>query len=151
MPVTPEYSAENKHSCERLKRLIDQLNENDLIQPMENGWSVATLLVHLAFWDQLVLNYVTRWQRDGFENAPLSKSAINAINETVRAISTAIAPLAAAQLAMSSAEVLDLKLEQLSEALATEIQKAGRERILRRAVHRTEHLERIENVLGKQG
>jgi hypothetical protein len=81
----------------------------------------------------------------------LSKSAIDAINETVRAISSALAPGAAVQLALSSAEVLDRKLEQLLEALATEIQKAGRERILRRAVHRTEYLERIEHVLRKQG
>ena len=138
------YATENTHERQRLRTLVARLSEDDLTRPLPNGWTVAITLAHLAFWDRQRLALLQRWERDGVKPAPADADTIN---EGVRALATALPPHAAAQLALDAAEAVDQALEQLSAEMVTQIEVGGQASILRRAVHRRGHLERIEQAL----
>lgn len=55
-------------------------------------WTVATLLAHLAFWDQRVLALLRRWKEKGVDLSPIDADAVN---ETLRPLCLALALRAA--------------------------------------------------------
>ena len=138
------YITENSASRERLKALITKLSDEDLALPMENGWTIAETLAHLAFWDQLTLANLKKWKRDGFS---LSSSDAHTINEAVQKLCESLPVGAAAQLAIDAAEDIDNALEVIPPELIDEINTAGKTRALKRDFHRHEHLDRIEEAL----
>jgi hypothetical protein len=144
MPMERGYATENTHERQRLRTLVARLSDDDLTRPLPNGWTVAITLAHLAFWDRQRLALLRRWERDGVKPAPADADTIN---EGVRVLATALPPRTAAQLALDAAEAVDQALEQLSTETLTQIEVGGQASILRRAVHRRGHLDRIEHAL----
>jgi hypothetical protein len=144
MPMERAYATENTHERQRLRTLVARLSDEDLTRPLPNGWTVAITLAHLAFWDWQRLALLRRWERDGVKPAPADADTIN---EGVRVLATALPPRMAAQLALDAAEAVDQALEQLSAEMVTQIEGGGQASILRRAVHRRGHLDRIEQAL----
>ena len=138
------YATENTRERQRLRTLITSVSDDDLKRPLPNGWTVAITLAHLAFWDRQRLALLKRWQRDGVQPAPADADTIN---EAVRVLAAALPPRTAAQLALDAAEAVDQALEQLSGDLLTAIEAGGQGPVLRRAVHRRGHLDRIEQAL----
>jgi hypothetical protein len=65
----------------------------------------------------------------------------------VSVLARSIPPRAAISLVLGAAEAIDLELEKITPALAAEILKQGHKRMLNRALHRNEHLDKIEKVL----
>jgi hypothetical protein len=144
MPMERAYATENTHERQRLRTLVARLSDDDLKRPLPNGWTVAITLAHLAFWDRQRLALLRRWERDGVKPAPTDADTIN---EGVRVLATVLPPRTAAQLALDAAEAVDQALEQLSAEMVTQIEVGGQASILRRAVHRRGHLDRIEQAL----
>jgi hypothetical protein len=138
------YATENTRERQRLRTLIGRLSDDDLKRLLPNGWTVAITLAHLAFWDRQRLAVLKHWERHGVQPAPADADTIN---EGVRVLAAALPPRSAAQLALDAAEAIDQALEQLSAELLTAIEMGGQDRILRRAVHRGHHLDRIEQAL----
>jgi hypothetical protein len=138
------YVTENTGERQRLRTLIASLSDDDLKRLLPNGWTVAITLAHLAFWDRQRLALLKRWERGGVRPAPVDADTIN---EAVRVLATALPPRTATQLALDAAEAIDRALEQLSADLLTEIEAGGQGSLLRRALHRRGHLERIEQAL----
>jgi len=143
--MNKHYCTENEVERQRLFRLTAPLTETDLSRELPNGWSVATKLAHLAFWDRYYLSLVQQWERVGFTSSPANADAIN---EAVRVLSRALPLIAVVPLVLDAAEAIDRKVEELAPELATAIEMGGYARILRRAMHRREHLDQIEKVLG---
>jgi len=144
MPMERGYATENAHERQRLRTLVARLSDDDLTRPLPNGWTVAITLAHLAFWDRQRLALLRHWERDGVKPAPADADTIN---EGVRVLATALPPRTAAQLALDAAEAVDQALEQLSAAMVAQIEVGGQASILRRAVHRRGHLDRIDQAL----
>jgi hypothetical protein len=71
---------------------------------VEHGWTVAAVLVHLAFWDRQRLFTLKRWLQDGQLLLP---GEPDVINDAVAVISKAIPPREAALLAVEAAEAID--------------------------------------------
>ena len=138
------YATENRHERQRLRTLVAGVSDDDLTRPLPNGWTVAITLAHLAFWDRQRLALLRRWEREGVTPAPADADTIN---EGVRVLATALPPRAAAQLALDAAEAVDQALEQLSAEMLTQIEGGGQASLLRRAVHRRGHLDRIDQAL----
>ena len=138
------YATENARERQRLQALIGRLSDDDLKCPLPNGWTVAITLAHLAFWDRQRLALLKHWERSGVQPAPVDTDTVN---EAVSVLAAALPPRTAAQLALDAAEAIDRALEQLSTDLLTAIEAGGEGRILRRAVHRSHHLDRIEQAL----
>ena len=139
------YVAENRVERQSLFKITTNLTEKDLRRQLPNGWSVATKLAHLAFWVRYCLSLILGWERSDFTAFPTSADAIN---EAVRDLSGAIPPMAVVQLVRDAAEAVDRKVEEMTPQLATAIETGGHPRILRRALHRREHLDQIEKALG---
>ncbi len=138
------YNAQNTRTRERLQKITARLTDADLKHILPNGWSVATTLVHLSFWDRYYLAILDEWQRSGYIPAKLN---VEAINETIEFISGVITPQNSVQLANSAAELIDQRLIGISSDLANAIEESGYERMLQRYVHRAEHLDQIELFL----
>ena len=142
------YLELNREQRERLRRLVGQLNESDLARTTEAGWSVATLLAHVAFWDRLG---VARW--DAFERTGQFPGPIDAdlLNAACEAEWQALAPHQAARLAVEAAEAIDARIERLRPTAVEAARTAGRAVLLERSDHRREHLDQIERLLAETG
>ena len=138
------YSLQNTHERERLYRLCQTLTETDLRRSISNNWTVATKLVHLAFWDRYYLTLLNDWEKYGFKEV---KAQVNAINQAVLALSHHIPFNVVISLVNEAALAIDKKVENLDINLAKAIRESGHERILMRYMHRQEHLEQIEQAL----
>ncbi len=142
--MNPAYIADNAVQRRRLIQLTANLSDADLARPLGDGGSIAALLAHLAFWDSYYLAQMQVWQRTGVQWVA---SDVDATNQAVDVLSAALPPRAAAELACQAAEAIDREIEGLPAELATALEAAGRVRILRRSMHRQEHLDEIEAAL----
>jgi hypothetical protein len=145
-----DFVEENETARLELRELIGRLDERSFKCAVESGWTVSTLLCHLAFWDQRVLFLLREWQNGRPETSRLSVQSIDSINEAVKAISQAVPGPAAAKLALDSAAAVDSLVAEISDKWVDQIASAGFERFLRRSLHRREHLQKIEEALQRQ-
>ena len=139
-----EIVAANAAERERLRRVVAGLSDADLARAVGSGWTIATVLAHLAFWDQCALIRLERWERQA---VPPSPTDVDVTNQALRALAAAIPPRAAAELAIASAEAVDRKVERLPSELARALDEAGFGRNLRRSLHRRHHLDRVTQAL----
>jgi hypothetical protein len=144
MSTDRSYIQENARALARLRDLIAKLSDADLQRPLGGGWTVATALTHLAFWDRARLTALERWQTRGVPDGGNDSESVNA---GVQMLSGAIPPRTTAQLAIASAEALDAALEQIAPELAAAIDASSSRALLRRSVHRNEHIDQIERAL----
>ncbi len=141
----PDYLDENEASRRKLREFCGHLSNADLTRTIAAGWTVSSLLAHLAFWDRRAAALLERWRSAGVEASPVDSDAIN---EAAKPLCLAIEPRAAMDLCLSSAEQIDAAIREIDPELAKEIQaKAGNFRF-NRGTHRMEHLDEIERVLG---
>jgi hypothetical protein len=146
--VEQSYLELNRQQRERLQRLVDDVDDSELRRAAESGWSVATLLAHLAFWDRFG---VARW--DAFERTGQFPDPVDPdlLNSACEAEWQTLPPGEAARLALEATEAIDAYIERLSPAAVEAARAAGRSILLERAAHRREHLDQIERVLGRVG
>ena len=142
------FVAENARECERLRLLVERLTVEELSLPMYDGWTIATALGHLAYWDQRSLMLMRKWDRDGVEPSPID---IDVTNDSLLPLLLTIPPRTAAELAVLSAEAIDHELGEASADLITAIKDLGEEFRLYRSIHRKLHLDEIEKVIGRKG
>jgi len=142
------FVTENALGRDRLRLLVERLTDEELSLPMYAGWTIATALGHLAYWDQRSLMLIRKWDRDGVEPSPID---IDVTNDSLLPLLLAIPPRTAAELAVSSAEAIDHELKEASTDLITAIKDLGEEFRLYRSIHRKLHLDEIEKVIGRKG
>jgi hypothetical protein len=140
------YIEENAAERRRLVQLTEGRTESELARECGKGWSVATRLLHLAFWDQYAAALIRKWAREGVGESPFDTDALN---EAVRVLSAAVAPRAAVALAARAAEEADRQAADAEPKLRTAIEAAGRSRALCRSLHRRAHLAQIASALGE--
>lgn len=148
MAVDRSYITHNTTQRERLGALVNRLNDDDLRRPLSAGWTVAGVLGHLAFWDQRALLLIERWER-GSAPRPIDRADVDWINDSAKALCLALPPRTAAQLAVTTAEAVDRKIEALPDERVAANATAGNPINLLRAEHRREHLDEIERVLSR--
>lgn len=134
------YAKQNAAERERLVRLTTGLTEEQLKRPLPNGWTVATKLLHLAFWDQYCLALLRAWKHTSVFTSSLD---VDAINHAVRVLSEAIPASAVVPLVRAAAEAVDKEIESIGPELRAAIEGLGRARLLQRWIHRREHLEQM--------
>lgn len=128
---------------ERLDALVARIRDDELLYALDDGWTVAAALAHLAFWDRRVLALLEHWERHGVAQASYETDIFNA---ALLPLCLAIPPRAAAQLAVESAAAVDHKIATLPPAMLTAIQALERPPRLERALHRREHLDQIQRA-----
>lgn len=143
------YLARNDAARDRLTRLVARLGEDDLARPVGpgDGWTVAALLAHLAFWDRFVLARWERRLRDGGPIAPLDDGLLDLVNAAGLPQWLALPTADAGRQAVDAATVLDRRIADLPSTIAAEARRLGFDRMLDRSGHRRDHLDDIERAL----
>jgi hypothetical protein len=108
MPEDRPYIEENARQLERLRALIDGMDEDDLRTSVNEYWSVAGVLGHVAFWDARVLRWPTGWSV-GCRSRRRRKArvTIRVDQRRSRPLIHAIPPMEMAALALELAEQTD--------------------------------------------
>ena len=140
------YIEENTKGRERLRAVVSSLSDEELSMQAGAGWTLAAILVHLAFWDFRVLELMQRWKREGVGASPID---VDIVNDATKPLCLAIPGREAVKIVLTAAEAVDAGLEHIPEALLPGITALVQEGTFRldRSHHRNEHLDQIEKLL----
>jgi hypothetical protein len=149
MAADRTYIALNDAARSRLRALVARLTDADLARPMPAGWTVASVLGHVAFWDQRILVLLDRWEQSP-STVPraINEADVDWVNDATKPLLLAMPPRRAAELTVAIAEAVDARVAALPDDLLARNEAAGSPLLMTRAVHRGEHLDEIEHVLG---
>lgn len=140
------YIAANNRERERLRALVERLDDDALTTPVNEYWTVAGVLGHIAFWDIRVLllaDKVDRGEPFGPEDA---EPEGDWLNDATRPLLHEIQPRDAAQFALRIAEETDARVAQLPlDRMAPRDPDSPLYAV--RADHRGEHLDEVEAAL----
>jgi len=145
-PAT-SYAEQNDRQRERMRALIERLSDDDLRRQVNEHWTVAGVLGHIAFWDARSLWLADKIERGvPFSPSDVEPDDVSWINDATRPLIHAIAPREAARLALRLAEEIDRRVASLSP---TKTWPTDPDSLLNplRAEHRGEHLDEIEMSL----
>ncbi len=141
------YVDQNTRERERLRALVERLSEDELRAPVNEHWTVAGVLGHIAFWDARVLSLADKLERGvPFASSDTEPEDVDWINDASRALIHAIPPLEAARLALQIAEETDARVATLPVDRLWP-QDPDSPLYATRASHRGEHLDEVESAL----
>ena len=150
MSIDRSYLEQNTRERERLRALVERLGDGELLAPVNQHWTVAGVLGHIAFWDGRALALGRKIE----QGVPFSPSDdepedVDWINDANRPLIHAIAPRRAAELALRVADQTDQRMASLSPDLVRGTWPTDPSSPLNplRAAHRAEHLDEIEVAL----
>lgn len=143
MTAQPAYVEQNDRERERLRALVERLTDDELRRPVNEHWTVAGVLGHIAFWDARSLWLADKTERGAaFTPSDVEPDDVSWINDSTRRFLHAIPPGDAARLALRIAEETDRRVASLPEAVTWPTDPHSLLNPLR-AEHRREHLDEI--------
>ena len=150
MPDDRSYIDANDRDRARLRALVERLDDDTLAAPVNEYWTVAGVLGHMAYWDIRVLVLAEKIARGEPWAAGDAEPEGDWLNDSTSPLIHAIAPTVAAQLALQTAEqcdalVAELPLDRILPGDPTSPIWPGR------SEHRAEHLDEIEAALRARG
>jgi sulfite reductase beta subunit-like hemoprotein len=141
------YVERNTRERERMRALIARASDDDLRRKVNEHWTVAGVLLHIAFWDRRALWLADKIARgEPFTPSEVEPDDPSWINDTTRTFLHAIAPREAANLALGIAEETDARVAAIDPAKTWPSDETSLLNPVR-AEHRQEHLEEIEAAL----
>jgi hypothetical protein len=147
MPEDRAYIEENDRELERMRSLVKGLGERDLNASVNEYWTVAGVLGHIAFWDARMLSLADKLERgEPFSASDTEPEDVDWINDASRPLIHAVPAAELAQLALRIAGDTDARVATLP---ADRLWPRDPESPLYavRATHRGEHLDDIEAAL----
>jgi len=145
MKTEPAYLAGNAKSLENFRALLSRLSDADLGRDLGEGWTVAAMLGHLAFYDFRVAALAEQWRKAGVVTpSPLDADILNV---ALLPVWLAVPRRRAAELALQAAEGANAVVAGLDAATLSQLEAVGNPLKLDRAEHRQEHIDQIERAL----
>jgi hypothetical protein len=141
------YLSANASELARLRALVTGLTADELRRPVNEYWSVAGVLAHMAFWDSRVTWLADKIERgEAFTPSDAEPDDVTWINDVTRTLIESIPPKEAASLAVRMAEEADRRVAGLRP---DQMWPMNQHSLLNayRAEHRREHLDEIESSL----
>jgi hypothetical protein len=149
MSVDRSYVERNAAELDRYRALVARLSDDDLRRPVNEHWTVAGVLGHLAFWDGRALALAGKLERGvPFEPGDDESGDPYWINDASRPLIHAIPAREAAELALAIAEEIDRAVASLPPDRMWPADPDSPLNALR-AGHRAEHLDEIEAALAR--
>jgi hypothetical protein len=142
MPIDRSIAEQNRAETARLRALVERLSEADLARSLGEGWTVATTLLHLAFWDRRAAILLDKWEKAGKPTPSLMDT--DTINDALLFQGRLVPPRAAAAEWEAAAAAIDARLDSISDHLIAAIRDGNVPFMFDRANHRREHREEIE-------
>ncbi|MGH2767109.1 MAG: hypothetical protein ACRDKA_14565 [Actinomycetota bacterium] len=147
MSVDRSYVEQNTRQRERLSALIARLGDDDLPTSVNEQWTVAGMLGHIAFWDARVFVLADKLERAvPFSPSDAEPEDVDWINDAARPLIHAIPPREVAELTLRIAEDTDRRAASLPPDRMWPRDPESPVNPLR-ATHRGEHLDQIEAAL----
>lgn len=143
MAVDRSFVELNAKATERIRTLVQRLDEKHLMHPVGQHWTVAITLVHLAFWERRVLRALELSTQAG-KFVPVEPDL--AVNDLSLPLWAAVPPGDATRLAIEYAAECDRALEACPEDLLNEVFNYNKRWVFR-TYHRTEHLDEVDAAL----
>ena len=141
------YIQDNDRERERMRALVDRLGEEDLTRPVNEFWTVAGVLGHIAFWDARILALSEKLEKGiPFSPGDHDPEDVDWINDASRPLIHAVPPSSLARLAMDIAEQTDAKVATLPPDRLWPMDPES-PIYASRAAHRGEHLDDVEAAL----
>jgi uncharacterized damage-inducible protein DinB len=144
------YIQGNDRERARLREFIDRLDDDALAAPANEYWTVAAVLGHMAYWDIRVLVLAEKIDRGEPWVAGDAEPEGDWLNDSTRPLLHAIAPRAAAELALRIAEETDARVAELPPDRMAPLDPES-PISPDRADHRGEHLDELERLLRDRG
>lgn len=146
----PSYVEANTRERERLRALVEGLDDEALTMPVNEYWTVAGVLGHIAYWDIRILVLAEKIHRGEPFVPGDTEPEGDWLNDSTRPLIHAIAPRVAAELALQTAEqcdalVAELPLDRMWPGDPDSPISASRWE------HRAEHLDEIDAALRARG
>ncbi len=147
--IDRSHDRANDASRARLARLAATLGPAELAADLGEGWTVASALGHMGFWD--------RWQAErwiemlGGTWAADDQSVLAAehlANEALHPYWAGVTDANLAALALEAAVTLDALVAKAPDSIVVQLEGGPAAYMLHRHRHRDEHLDHIERVLG---
>jgi hypothetical protein len=148
MPEDRSYVERNARELERMRTLVARLSDDDLEHAVNEDWTVAAVLGHMAFWDGRQNALAGKLERGvPFSSSDDEPEDVDWINDAARPLIHAIAPREAGDLAVRIAQETDARVAALPpERMWPQDPESPLNPL--RASHRGEHLDEIEAALG---
>jgi len=140
------YVDGNTRQRERLRALVDRLDDEALTTPVNEFWTVSGVLGHIAYWDIRVLVLAEKIDRGEPWTSGDEEPDGDWLNDSTRPLIHAIAPREAAQLAVRTAEETDALVARLPLDRMWPLDPDSPINPAR-GEHRGEHLDEIEAAL----
>src|ERR671931_1131911 len=114
MSPDPPYVEQNDRERERLRALVERLGDEELRRPVNEHWTVAAVMGHIAFWDARVLALADKLER-GVPFGPSDEEPedVDWINDATRPLIHAVEPREMAQLALRIAQDADRRVSSI--------------------------------------
>jgi DinB family protein len=149
------YIGTNARELARMRALVGRLGADELRSQVNEFWTVAGVLGHIAFWDGRALALADKLERGLaagsqhlFSSDDDEPGEIDWINDATRPLIHAVPPEELAHLSLEIAEETDARVAQLPpEHMWPQNPESPLNAV--RASHRGEHLDDIEAALGE--
>jgi hypothetical protein len=148
------YLEPNEKELERMRALVARVSEEELRSQVNEYWTVAGVLGHIAFWDGRVLALAEKLEHGlSVGSRPLfsvyddEPDEVDWINDATRPLIHAALPVELARLSLEIAETTDARVATLPPEHMWPRDPESPLNPLR-ASHRGEHLDDIEAALG---
>jgi len=143
--VTKDHNGRNRAARERLEGVIARLGGRDVV--LDDDWTAAALLAHIAFWDRLATARLERHLREGEPPVFATDAVTDLTNEAALRQWKDTPPLVAGMQAREAAAQIDRLIEGLPADKLDGLKALGRSFLIDRSNHRKEHLDQIERGL----
>ena len=148
MSIDRPFIEQNTRERERMRALVARLTDEELLLPVNEDWTVAAVLGHIAFWDGRALALAKKLDRGlPFTSSDDEPEDVDWINDASRPLIHAIPARDASRLALRIAEETDNGVALIATKLLWPNDPNSPLNPLR-AAHRGEHLDEIEAALG---
>ncbi len=143
------YVERNTRERERLRALVERLDEDELRTAVNDHWTVAGVLGHIAFWDARILALAGKMERGvPFSPSDTEPEDVDWINDASRPLIHAVPPRELARLALRIAEETDARVAAFPAERMWPTDPESPIYALR-AAHRGEHLDEVEAALAR--
>ena len=130
-----------------MRAVVSRLSDRQLGAMVNEYWSVAGVLGHIAFWDGRALHLARKLERgEPFRASENEPEDVDWINDSSRPLIHAISPRALAELAVNIAEETDELVASLPDEMLADLDETSPLNPVR-ANHRGEHLDEIEAAI----
>ena len=130
------------NGLDRIKAFVGPLREDSLLRVLDNGWTVAATLAHLAFWDRWVEARWSHFLRTGaFHDLP--DDITDLVNEAAKPEWHAVQPAETVRLCLDAAVSVTRTIQRLSSGHIRAAVETGRLALVDRTVHWYPHIDEI--------